>query len=122
VKRQVVTAAVDPRTGTRVAGGPGAITETFRLGTDGRLDDTQYRIVSEYEVGTTGYEREGEAMDEPPGFPYYGNGQRYQAVPPPPAYRRGGLFGGWFFDDSERAPPVRERRYDPDYYWSHRLN
>ncbi|HEU5274385.1 MAG TPA: transglycosylase domain-containing protein [Xanthobacteraceae bacterium] len=124
VKRQIVTAAVDPRSGTRVADGPGAITETFRLGSDGRLDDTQYRIVSEYEVGTTGYEREGEAMDEPPGFPYYGNGQRYQAVPQSPAYPsyRRGLFGGWFFDDSERAPPMRERRYDPDYYWSHRLN
>ncbi len=133
VKRQIAMLPVDLRSGTRIAGGPGAITEAFRLGPEGRLDDTQYRFVSELESESSGYQRDDDPLGEqPPGYSYYGYGQPYRdygsdqpyrAAPPAPGYPgyRRGILGGWFYDDDRQAPE-RQRRVDPDYFWHNRAN
>jgi hypothetical protein len=120
---------VDANTGNQVAAlTPGAINEAFRLDASGRMDDTQYRIVSAEEVATSYSTREDAPIDQPPGFPYYGNGQygggqgnRGYPQPAFPNFRRG-LFGSWTNEEQDRQPQRRDRRVDPDYFFWHRMN
>jgi membrane carboxypeptidase/penicillin-binding protein len=124
-RRDLVLMPVDLASGSRVAQrGPGTITEAFRRGADGGIDDTQYRIVSELDANTM-FPRDDETYDQqgypygqgspygqnypyggnypygqqgyPRGQqPYYGNGgQPNQGAPPNPYYNNNrGLFGG----------------------------
>jgi membrane carboxypeptidase/penicillin-binding protein len=145
-KRQIALLPIDPRSGTRLASrGEGGITEAFRLDPNGRLDDTQYRIVSALEAETASIDRVDPGGEEAypqqgfrPGYPYYGNGQQqygqtYQAAPQPPGGlfgRGGGLFGSfgrWSNDDryQQQYPQPQQqpqRRFDPDYFWHNRMN
>jgi membrane carboxypeptidase/penicillin-binding protein len=136
-QRQIVMLPVDPRTGNRVpARSPGAINEPFRVDASGRIDDTQYRIVSADEVETSSlYGRDDQAIDQPPVYPSYGYGNpysggqyggpqvypRYPQQPGYPPYRRG-LFGSWTNEEPERPPQQRDRRVDPDYFFWHRMD
>jgi hypothetical protein len=94
------------------------------------MDDTQYRIVSAEEVATSYYTREDEPIDQPPGFPYYGNGQygggQGNRGYPQPAYPNfwRGLFGSWTNEEQDRQPQPqrRDRRVDPDYFFFHRMD
>jgi membrane peptidoglycan carboxypeptidase len=147
-KRQLVMLPVDLRSGSRVAqglpqAGQGTITEAFRTDGRGRLDDTQYRIVSELDAqlriegdqygeqqypGSTYGDRQN-----PDGYyyRYYGGprGGSYGSAPPSPyqqpyqqpQYNRG-LFGSWTSPPPERPPPQPQRRIDPDYFWHNRIN
>jgi membrane carboxypeptidase/penicillin-binding protein len=150
-KRQIALLPIDPRSGTRLATrSEGGITEAFRLDGNGRLDDTQYRIVSSLEAETASTDRleqPGEDGYPPqgfrPGYPYYGNGQQqygqtYQGAPQqqPGGFfgNRGGLFGSfgrWSNDDryqqqyqQQQQQPQQQpqRRFDPDYFWHNRMN
>jgi membrane carboxypeptidase/penicillin-binding protein len=119
-RRNLVLVPVDLASGSRVEQrGTGTITEAFRRGPGGQIDDTQYRIVSEVDAGTM-YPRDDEQQGYPNGQqgypygqqgPYYGNnGQVYQGSPQNPYYNnnRGGsnrgLFSNWF-DDARQPPP-----------------
>jgi len=139
-KRQIALLPVDPRSGTRLATrSEGGITEAFRLDPSGRLDDTQYRIVSSLEAetmsadrvevqGEDGYPQQGFR----PGYPYYGQQQQPQAQQTNPFFGRGGLFGSfgrWSNDDrypqqyqQQQQPQQPQRRFDPDYFWHNRMN
>jgi membrane carboxypeptidase/penicillin-binding protein len=118
-RRDLMLLPVDLASGNRVdQRGPGTITEAFRRGPDGQVDDTHYRIVSELDASTA-----GSGDGDQPGYPYgqqgnpygqqgypngYGNnGQSYyQGAPQSPYYnnRGRGLFSGWF-DNSPAEPP-----------------
>jgi membrane carboxypeptidase/penicillin-binding protein len=147
-KRQLVMLPIDLRSGSRVAqglpqAGQGTITEAFRTDGRGRLDDTQYRIVSELDAqlriegdqygeqqypGSTYGDRQN-----PDGYyyRYYGGprGGSYGSAPPSPyqqpyqqpQYNRG-LFGSWTSPPPERPPQQPQRRIDPDYFWHNRIN
>jgi hypothetical protein len=141
-KRQLVMLPVDLRSGSRVAqGGQGTITEAFRTDGRGRLDDTQYRIVSELDAqqrieGDQYGEQQytyGDRQQNPDGYSYrYYGGPRggyygstpqspYQQPYQQPQYNRG-LFGSWSSPPPERPPPQPQRRIDPDYFWHNRIN
>ncbi len=141
-KRQIALLPIDPRSGTRLASrGEGGITEAFRLDPNGRLDDTQYRIVSALEAETASLDRVDQGGDEGyppgqqgfrPGYPYYGQAQQPQQ--PSGLFGRGGLFGSfgrWSNDDRyqqqyQQQQPQQsqqpQRRFDPDYFWHNRMN
>jgi membrane carboxypeptidase/penicillin-binding protein len=144
-RRQLALLPVDLRSGTRLAGrGEGGITEAFRVDPSGRIDDTQYRIVSELEAETAYVQRDDQYDQQgypgypggyQAGYPYYGSnrGEPYRAPPNPfPFFGRGGLFGSFNRDDYDRQQQYqqqqqqqlqqqqqqqRQRRYDPDYLW-----
>ena len=103
----------------------------------GRVDDTQYRIVSALEAETAtprddpdpdGYRRDFRS-------PFFGgtDGQVYRVLPQPPnqgLFNQNpnvrGLFGG---GNTSRLPDrqlqeqqPRPRRFDPDYFWNNRMN
>jgi penicillin-binding protein 1A len=142
-KRQLVMLPVDLRSGTRVAqGGQGTITEAFRTDGRGRLDDTQYRIVSEADAqlriegdqyGETQYPDSYRSAygdrQNPDGYyyRYYGGprGGAYGATPQSPyqqpQYNRG-LFGSWSSQPPPQPQPQPQRRIDPDYFWHNRIN
>jgi penicillin-binding protein 1A len=125
-RRNLVLLPVDLASGTRVEQrGQGTITEAFRRGRNGQIDDTQYRIVSELDASTM-YPRADEQQAYPDGqqgYPYgqqgYPYGNNGQGSPQGPYYNnnynnnRGlfnggpnrGLFSGWF-DDSRQPPPA----------------
>jgi penicillin-binding protein 1A len=145
-KRQLVMLPVDLRSGSRVAqGGQGTITEAFRTDGRGRLDDTQYRIVSELDAQTR---IEGDQYGEqqypdsyrsyysdrqqnPDGYyryygsprGYYGSTQSpYQQPYQQPQVHRG-LFGNWSSQPPDRQLQQPQRRIDPDYFWhNNRIN
>ena len=132
--RQIALVQVDPATGNRLMQGEGGITEAFRLDPQGRLDDTQYRIVSELEAETSVYQRDERQPDQYgyPRSPYYSYGQGPPNAPNNPPQSRGGLFGGglfggrglfggWTNEEPDRQPQ-RERRIDPDYFFHNRMN
>ena len=139
-KRQIALLPIDPRSGTRLAGrSEGGITEAFRLDPNGRLDDTQYRIVSSLEAETASVERVDQGGEDGypqqggfrPGYPYYGQQQQQQPQQNGPFFGRGGLFGSfgrWSNDDRyqqqqpQQQPQQPQRRFDPDYFWHNRMN
>jgi penicillin-binding protein 1A len=131
-RRQLVDVPIDLDTGERVDNGSGnAFIEHFRVGTDGQIDDTQYRLVSREEAYA--YREDLQGQDESPGSygspypsgsPYYDSGRyappggpnyNYQVQPQRPP---GGLFGFFFGQPFGGGPvnaPPRPRRVDPDY-------
>jgi membrane carboxypeptidase/penicillin-binding protein len=142
-KRQLVMLPVDLRSGSRVAqGGQGVITEAFRTDGRGRLDDTQYRIVSELDAqlrieGDQYGETQYPDRQNPDGYyyrsyggprGYYGSApqspyqQPYQQPNQQPQYGRG-LFGSWSSPPPPQPQPQQpQRRIDPDYFWHNRIN
>jgi membrane carboxypeptidase/penicillin-binding protein len=129
-KRQLVMLPIDLASGSRaVQGGPGTITEAFRLDPGGRLDDTQYRFVSEYDAQVM-VNRDDQFFDQQgnsEGYRYYGGPQGgvYRVLPQNPNYPQRGLFGSWMSEGPDRQfpdQPMRQRRVDPDYFWHNRMN
>jgi membrane carboxypeptidase/penicillin-binding protein len=126
-RRNLLLIAVDLASGSRVAQrGQGTITEAFRRGADGQVDDTQYRIVSELDASTM-YprddqpgEQQGYPYGQQQGYPYNGNnGQQVYPGSPQNPYdnnRGRGLFGGLFDNPSEppRAPAPAPGRRAPN--------
>ena len=136
----LVDLPIDYMTGNRVAGSRGFV-EHFRLGADGRFNETQYQLVAREEAperpsspgqwSTTaeGYWA-GAAQSEDSRYP---NGHSYfppqggwqslfpQLAPPqpaPPQPQARGLFAPrWDYDD-----PRNRARRDPDYSWGGRYN
>jgi len=128
-KRQIALVQVDPASGRRLSRGEGGITEAFRIDGQGRIDDTQYRIVSEGEAETSMLQRDDRPADQygnPQSLPFFGNNQGapYRAQPETPYYpsQNRGLFGGWMNEEPDRQVRQRERRFDPDYFWHNRMN
>jgi hypothetical protein len=140
-KRQLVMMPIDLRSGTRVAqGGQGTITEAFRTDGRGRLDDTQYRIVSELDAqariegdqyGEQQYPSSyySDRQQNPDGYyyRYYGSPRGYYGATPPSPYQQPqvhrGLFGSWSSQPPDRQPQQPQRRIDPDYFWhNNRIN
>ncbi|MBO0758267.1 MAG: glycosyl transferase, partial [Bradyrhizobiaceae bacterium] len=128
-RRQLVDVPIDVDTGeTVVSGSENAFIEHLRVGKNGQIDDTQYRLVSREEAYA--YREDLQGQDEsagsygspyPPGSNYYNSGPIYQA----PQRALGGLFGFFFgqqqpFGGPPNAPP-RPRRVDPDYPSGHEL-
>ncbi len=122
-QRRLIDLPIDYMSGNRVTSG-GGFMEHFRLGADGRFDETQFQLVSRDDS----YASHGWGEDE--GF--YGNGQSddgrftsgrsyYPAQgwqrPPQPAGR--GLFGRLFGEPDE---PQNGIRRDPDYFWNRPAN
>jgi membrane peptidoglycan carboxypeptidase len=148
-KRQIALLPVDPASGNRLARGQGGITEAFRIDASGRIDDTQYRIVSQSEAETAmvsrddpdqqGNPQQGFQTGYPYGQPTYNNGA-YRGQPQAPSnpfFGHGGLFGSWANDEQERQQQYQQqlqqqqqqqqlqqqrRRVDPDYFWNNRTN
>jgi len=132
-QRQLVDLPIDLASGERLPKGtPRAFLEHFRLGGDGQVDDTQYRLVSREEAFAY-READMQGQDEfvpgsygspyPPGSSYYEGGRYGQGppgfqMPPPPQQRQRGLFGFFFgqpFGGNTYDAPPRPRRVDPDY-------
>ena len=136
-RRQLVLLPIDLASGSRVAqGGQGTITEAFRSDGRGRIDDTQYRIVSELDAQTS-YPRDdpyatdrpyyADRQDSPDGYRYFGGPQGgvSRVAPQPSPYQQRGLFGSWTNEPADRQPQLQQqpqRRYDPDYFWHNRMN
>ena len=138
-KKELIALPIDLASGNRVSDRrQQAFTEYFRLH-DGQMDDTQYNIVSQDEVGTpdTGYAGGyGDGGRYYPGYPgnrtYYGNGgglgsffglfgggsyvpQQRPIYPPAAQPYYGGPFGELRSRSSEDRRFVAPRRVDPDY-------
>jgi len=119
-QRQLVDLPIDYMSGDPVRGGRGDLIEHFRVGSNGRVADTQYQLVSpeeaeerrdeatQYSNNEPGYyEGYGGYGDAPPNYggrSYYPNQgwQQRPPQPPPPAPR--GLFGNWA-NPAYRPPP-----------------
>ncbi len=119
-RRHLVDLPIDYMTGDRVTGGHGFI-EHFRLAADGRLDDTQYQLVSRAEAYSVeqepygGRDRRwiglgwggGDEEIRGGGRPYYEASPGWRRMPPqPPPPMARGLFTP-FFDSNDsryRAP------------------
>ena len=140
-KKELIALPIDLASGNRVSDRrQQAFTEYFRLH-DGQMDDTQYNIVSQDEVGTpdTGYAGGyGDGGRYYPGYPgnrtYYPNGyggglgsffglfgggsyvpQQRPIYPPAAQPYYGGPFGELRSRSSEDRRFVAPRRVDPDY-------
>ncbi len=142
-KKELVALPIDLASGNRLSDRrqQQAFTEYFRL-RDGQMDDTQYNIVSEGEVGTDvgyaggGYYGDGGRAYYPGGYyqgrTYYGSGgglgsffglfgaptyvQPQRPMYPPTAQPNyGGQFGELRSRSSEDRRFVAPRRVDPDY-------
>jgi 1A family penicillin-binding protein len=142
-KRQLVDLPIDLASGERLQPGmlqPGSgrpFMEHFHLGSDGQVEDTQYRLVSREEADTF-READMQGQDEsvpgsygspdPPGSSFFNRDDgRYNPYPPSyqaPRRQPGGLFGFFFgqqqyggngnYGNNYDGPP-RPRRVDPDY-------
>ena len=136
-RRQLVLLPIDLASGSRVAqGGQGTITEAFRSDGRGRIDDTQYRIVSELDAQTSDPRDDpyatdrpyyADRQDSPDGYRYFGGPQGgvSRVAPQPSPYQQRGLFGSWTNEPADRQPQLQQqpqRRYDPDYFWHNRMN
>jgi penicillin-binding protein 1A len=131
-RRELVDLPIDLASGERLPKGSKGFMEHFRVGSDGQVDDTQYRLVSREEADAY-REAEEQGQDESvPGGAYgpgpYGQGSygsgfydrdgRYsQSVPNYQAPQRppGGLFGLFFGQPPGGTYDNRPRRVDPDY-------
>jgi penicillin-binding protein 1A len=113
--RQLVALSIDPYTGAPAPAGSGrAFTEYFKRDPAGRIDDTQFRIVSRAESYAGPFQQW--SYDN---HPYGDNRPPY----PFPTWRLGPReYPSWrgYPDDEDRLPQP-PRRVDPDYFWR-RLN
>ncbi|GJD98546.1 penicillin-binding protein 1A [Methylobacterium isbiliense] len=132
-KRLIADAPIDLRSGQRMAGG--GFMEHFRLQPDGRLADTQYRLVPQESLYAMrpDAEQDGDAIVDGGrpeddrydpfgdlGRQLFGDGQpplrRAQPVPAPePLWPGRGAARSPFGDDEEGVR--RPRRRDPDYFF-----
>jgi len=127
-KRELVDLPIDLASGERLPRGSGkAFMEHFRMGSDGQVDDTQYRLVSREEADSY---READMLGQdenvpgsygspyPPGSSFYERDGRYGQYPPSyqaPPRPPGGLFGLFFGQPPGGNYEGRPRRVDPDY-------
>jgi penicillin-binding protein 1A len=113
--RELVALSIDPYTGAPAPAGSGrAFTEYFKRDPAGRIDDTQFRIVSRAESYAGPFQQW--SYDN---HPYGDNRPPY----PFPTWRLGPReYPSWrgYPDDEDRLPQP-PRRVDPDYFWR-RLN
>src|SRR5262249_26875137 len=121
------------------------ITEAFRSDGRGRIDDTQYRIVSEADAALRIETDQYGEQQYPEGYRsytytdrqanpdgYYGNHGTYRQSPyqqqPQPQYQQQpqyggrGLFGSWSSQPPPQPQQQPQRRFDPDYIWHNRVN
>jgi hypothetical protein len=122
--RQLAALSIDPYTGDPVPAGSGrAFTEYFKRDPAGRIDDSQFRIVSRAESYTY---RGGRDEDDGPfqqwsyGNRLYGDNRLPFSFPTWRLGPRGHPSWREYPDDEDRLPrpPLR---IDPDYFWR-RLN
>jgi penicillin-binding protein 1A len=118
--RQLVALSIDPYTGAPApAGSRRAFTEYFKRDPSGRIDDTQFRIVSRAE--SYAY-RGGHDEDDGPFQQWSYDNRLYGDNRPPfpfPTWRHGPReYPSWrgYPDDEDRLPRP-PRRVDPDYFW-----
>jgi membrane carboxypeptidase/penicillin-binding protein len=147
-KKHLIDLAIDYRSGDRVTTGGKAFLEHFRLGSDGRFNETQYQLVSheqadamhERDQGTGGQWAVGDQGSFwGRGFGWFGNRSYYppspwqtpqyqsqpqpQAQPQPRGQSRGqyGQSGQQNWRDQDEMRPRPPQR-DPDYFWGGRFN
>jgi penicillin-binding protein 1A len=126
-QRHLIDLPIDYASGDRVNGGRGFI-EHFRLGADGRFDETQYQLVSRedpyasrYDTGAEGYWAGPRDDGFVPGRSYY-PAQGWQPVPLQPAPLPPPLSRGQFMPWPDSDEPSSRVRRDPDYLWGGRFN
>jgi penicillin-binding protein 1A len=123
-QRQLVDLPIDYYSGTPERGaGRGAFIEHFRLGSDGRIADTQYSMVSREEADLA-REDAGQGPNGEYGYSYgYGNQGSYQGrsyypnggwrlgppQPPAPQPFDRGLFGNWGNPYYQAQPRQQQR-------------
>jgi membrane peptidoglycan carboxypeptidase len=119
--RRLVALPIDPRSGTRVAGGPGSFMEHFRLDASGRPAETRYALVPQSQVyaeaGGWGEDDGGNYADDLGADPYGRAPGWSEPQPRREGGRRGPVYNSPFWPD-EDMPVRRPRRVDPDYFWS----
>jgi membrane carboxypeptidase/penicillin-binding protein len=140
-KKHMIDLPIDYSSGDRVTSGGRAFVEHFRLGADGRFNETQYQLVSREEayasreqypssgqwtVGDQG-SYWGRATSSPERgwnrsfFPFAPwQAPQYQQQQRPQQQQRG-LFGQQRYEDQDDVRQ-RARRRDPDYFWGGRFN
>ena len=118
-QQHLIDLPIDYMTGDRVTGG--GFVEHFRRAADGRLDETQYRLVSRDEPYASGiWGGDSEPADDDSRTTsgrYYSPDPGWQ--PPPLAPFARGLLGPLFGDPGEPRSAVRR---DPDYFWGRPAN
>jgi penicillin-binding protein 1A len=126
-QRQLIDLPIDYVSGDRVTGGHGGFVEHFRLGADGRLDETQYQLVSREDAYLSRTEEPDQGFGNwgfwgpgAPGGPsprsYYPSQGGWQPAPAPRPLARG------LFTPAEPDDPRNRARRDPDYFWGRRFN
>jgi hypothetical protein len=101
--RQLVAQAIDPYTGDPVPAGSGrAFTEYFKRDPSGRIEDTQFRIVSRADSGP---------------FQRWSDDDRHYGDSRPPFSLPTWRFGPRGHADDEDQRPRPPLRIDPDYFW-----
>jgi penicillin-binding protein 1A len=102
-KRHLVDLPIDYMSGTRIAGGGGqAFVEHFRLEADGKVNETQYQLVSHADADAVrNPEPEAEQGWGSWGWGSRGAGTQGQQAPPQPVAR--GLFAPWSNWDDHRG-------------------
>jgi len=117
--RQLVTLSIDPYTGDPApAGSRQAFTEYLRRDASGRIDDTQYRIVSRADTrhrGDTGEDGRPFQQWSDDSRLYGENRSFFPFAPWRPVPRENPPFRG--YPDDEDRLPQQPRRVDPDYFW-----
>jgi hypothetical protein len=133
-KRHLVDLPIDYYSGTRINGGGHAFVEHFRLDADGKLNETQYQLVSREEPyppsqadaeaepdgwRVRGWDNRGSAAEQ--GWGAWGWGRR-DAQPVPE--QRWGASSDWERRDAQPAPEQRwgasgweRRNTEPEHRW-----
>jgi len=129
-QRHLVDLPIDYVSGDRVTGGRGGFVEHFRLGPDGRFDETQYQLVSREDAYISRAEQQvdpgwgnwgaGAPSAWSAGPSYYPSQGWQPSLPPQPQAPRP-MARGLFTPPEADDPRARVRR-DPDYFWGGRVN
>jgi membrane carboxypeptidase/penicillin-binding protein len=116
--RQLIAMPIDLETGDRITDGRGkAFTEHFRLSQFGQFNDTQFRLVPEYDAYASRHRDPWSDGDEAPLGGYFDDAPVaeapgwFESMPPTARGRAHDL--PWWEEDQ----PRRSRRIDPDYFW-----
>jgi membrane peptidoglycan carboxypeptidase len=131
-QRHLVDLPIDFLSGDRVTAGGGFI-EHFRLGADGRFNETQYQLISHDDAyalrnpdqgdqgwGIWSLGRPGDGGAAPARSYYPPQGwQQLSPAPPPPRPVARGLFTPPNADPND---PRNRARRDQDFFWGGRLN
>jgi penicillin-binding protein 1A len=128
-RRQLVDLPIDLRSGDRVTNGRLAFVEHFRLDAQGRLDETQHRLVPPEQAYASrhpgyGYGYDGDAAGAW-GDDRYSRGPYAQAPwwrddprVQEPTWRQPATPPWWEDEDPRQRRP---RRVDPDYFWRRQI-